>query len=57
MRCCSGDSYIDGLQQNKLILYATNTIYMSRWIRLACLDVKQSHSLTGVTQANCLINT
>ena len=31
-----GDSYIDGLQQNKLILYATNTIYMSRWIRLAC---------------------
>lgn len=51
MRCCSGDSYKDGLQQNKLILYATNTIYMSRWIRLACWDVKQSHSLTGVTQA------
>ena len=49
--CCSGDSCIDGLQQNKLILYATNTIYMSRRIRLACWDVKQSHSLTGVTQA------
>ena len=49
--CCSGDCCIDGLQQNKLILYATNTIYMSRRIRLACWDVKQSHSLTGVTQA------